>query len=166
MTAPSPRVLADRLEVVVKTLRAHGNRAVQVAPIYATEGVPAARYDRGPRSSDVATPTERAALNPHPNPYEGIDVRLEGCISTLWTVAGITEATIQALVAHAGDDDQLPAGSGTCECCGRVVRSDLKEGDRLKAGYCEACYRAWDRAGRPDRFEWVRVRRLSLGVAS
>lgn len=52
--------------------------------------------------------------------------------------------------------NQRPAGAGDCLACDRVVTG--APNDRLRAGYCEACYRAWDRAGRPDRAAFERTR--------
>lgn len=48
--------------------------------------------------------------------------------------------------------------SGYCGACTRWVEGTAV--DRLRAGYCQACHRAWDRAGRPDRpaFELQRKR--------
>ncbi len=49
------------------------------------------------------------------------------------------------------------AGSGDCQACGRQVSGSGN--DRLRRGYCPACYRAWRRAGRPDRSEFEAARR-------
>lgn len=54
------------------------------------------------------------------------------------------------------DLDEVPdhewVEHGGCEAC------TWGEG-RLKAGYCDTCYRAWVRAGRPDRASFVVARR-------
>ena len=42
-----------------------------------------------------------------------------------------------------------PAGAGHCQRCARWVAGTAS--DRVKAGYCERCYKAWQRAGNPDR---------------
>lgn len=44
-----------------------------------------------------------------------------------------------------------------CAACERPVAQTPT--DRLRAGYCAACYRAWLRDGRPDRFTFERSRR-------
>ena len=49
--------------------------------------------------------------------------------------------------------------SGTCQCCERWVEGT--ENDRLRSGYCEADYKAWVRAGRPDRAQFERERKQS-----
>jgi hypothetical protein len=45
---------------------------------------------------------------------------------------------------------------GVCAACGRdVAGTDI---DRLRAGFCSACYQAWLRAGRPDRPRFEKAR--------
>lgn len=44
----------------------------------------------------------------------------------------------------------------SCEACTRDVLCTPE--DRLVSGYCGACYRAWVRAGRPDRANFARER--------
>lgn len=48
-------------------------------------------------------------------------------------------------------------GAGTCQACERDVTGSAV--DRLKSGYCPACYIAWGRAGRPDRAQFAAGRR-------
>ena len=42
-----------------------------------------------------------------------------------------------------------PAGAGHCQRCATWVPGTAKA--RIKSGYCERCYKAWQRAGNPDR---------------
>lgn len=49
--------------------------------------------------------------------------------------------------------------SGYCNACGRWVEGT--SADRLRSGYCDTDYRAWLRAGRPDRFTFERQRQAS-----
>ena len=42
-----------------------------------------------------------------------------------------------------------PPGAGHCQRCAVWVAGTAK--DRIKSGYCERCYKAWQRAGNPDR---------------
>lgn len=49
--------------------------------------------------------------------------------------------------------------SGHCQACGRWVEGTAN--DRLRAGYCDADRKAWERAGRPDRPTFERQRRSS-----
>lgn len=47
--------------------------------------------------------------------------------------------------------------AGVCLACYRDVTGTPI--DRLRSGYCPTCYRAWLRAGKPDRFRFERERR-------
>lgn len=49
------------------------------------------------------------------------------------------------------------AGTGYCEACG--AHCSGAGDDRLRAGFCNPCRMAWDRAGRPDRATFKRERR-------
>lgn len=53
-----------------------------------------------------------------------------------------------------------PAGQGDCLACGRYVTGHPN--DRLRSGYCPACYMTWTRRGRPDRTRFERTRRREL----
>ena len=43
-------------------------------------------------------------------------------------------------------------GAGHCQRCNVWVSGSAS--DRIKSGYCERCYKAWQRAGNPDRAEF------------
>jgi len=47
-----------------------------------------------------------------------------------------------------------------CQCCERDVLNTPD--DRIVSGYCGACLKAWDRAGRPDRLPFEINRRNEL----
>lgn len=51
-------------------------------------------------------------------------------------------------------------GQGSCPVCDTFCSGAVD--DRLIAGLCDTDYRAWTRAGRPDRFRWVQERRGEL----
>lgn len=70
-----------------------------------------------------------------------------------------TELTTLAARAHHGIERQR-TNMVDCEACGRCVAQTVT--DRIKAGYCRACYEAWKRAGRPDRPTFERTRRYRL----
>lgn len=50
-------------------------------------------------------------------------------------------------------------GGGDCTACGRYVSGATD--DRLRSGYCDACRKAWERAGRPDRAAFENERRTA-----
>lgn len=62
-------------------------------------------------------------------------------------------------VTHAKESAEgwVSSLQGSCAACDRDVAGT--ENDRLKAGYCPACYTAWLRDGRPDRLKFERERR-------
>jgi len=53
---------------------------------------------------------------------------------------------------------RVPSVSGPCGCCEREVSGS--PADRMRSGYCTACWWAWRREGRPERFGFE-VRRRS-----
>lgn len=55
------------------------------------------------------------------------------------------------------------AGAGICGACKETVTG--KGDDRLRSGYGPACYKAWLRAGRPDRGAFETDRQLRSDVA-
>lgn len=69
-----------------------------------------------------------------------------------------THAALSQLTArlHTGRPEQR-TNIADCEACGRTVANTPN--DRLRSGYCMACRKAWDRAGRPDRVAFERARR-------
>lgn len=81
-------------------------------------------------------------------------------------------AYLLALGPGAGDGEarrKLRAGEGECRCCERVVTGTPN--DRLKSGYCPACWTAYCRDGKPGsdpqapglgRRRWERERRSNL----
>lgn len=60
------------------------------------------------------------------------------------------------IMATGSDKRGRISSLGSCAACSRDVA--CTPADRLKAGYCSACYMAWARAGRPDRLEFARDR--------
>lgn len=50
-----------------------------------------------------------------------------------------------------------------CQACLRPVVNT--PADPVESGFCHSCRVAWDRAGRPDRVEWIVRRRTALEVA-
>lgn len=55
-------------------------------------------------------------------------------------------------------------GQGTCPACDVFCSGAVN--DRLKGGLCGTDYKAWERAGRPDRVAWIRERRAHYAQAS
>jgi hypothetical protein len=64
-------------------------------------------------------------------------------------------STLDEIDRHSHVRREDPAGH--CQACSRWVEGT--EADRVRSGYCPACYRAWLRADRPDRARFERERR-------
>lgn len=65
------------------------------------------------------------------------------------------------LVTSTDPKELTKNGQGTCPACDRFCSGAVN--DRLISGLCDTDYRAWLRAGRPERFEFVQSRRLENG---
>lgn len=167
---PDPDDLAHQLETLARTLRAHGNRRLDLARALAATGYPSNTLGTGARSSDPTSTTEREALTDRPNRFAHIDQVYAHRLTDL-ARACRELSQVDALVAqHAADIDPIPAGSGECQACGKVVRHNplKRDNDRLRAGLCRSDYDRWDRhrkanptAHQPD---WIRFRRRELGL--
>ena|GEM_PF-3621290 len=160
---PAPSVLAKNLRQLADRLDDIGThkpaccRCIRCrAQTLAARGWPATTNGTdGGRSSDPTTSTERAALNP--GPYDDIDNRLAQQLQAAWHCCLELHASIDMILAHANDDDPVPAGTGRCLRCDKFVRPDGKHPhNRIQAGWCPACYRKWARDGRPDRSWFIR----------
>ncbi len=163
-----PDVLADHLETVARHLRTGGTQAIQAAHTLAARGYPSSTLGTGPRSTSDNTSTERAALNP--DPWAGIDEHLaRACLNAFRTTLNL-DSFIARLLAHASDDDPIPAGRGHCQACETFCKGDGTN-DRLRSGLCHACVMAWHRwrVGQPApalRSDFIRHRRQALGLAT
>ena len=60
-------------------------------------------------------------------------------------------------VARKLDRENPKPGAGDCLACGRWVTGGAS--DRIKAGFCPACWMAWNRGGRSDRVKFCEERR-------
>lgn len=162
---PHPDVLADHLENVARHLRVGGTQALEAARLLAARGYPSSTLGTGARSSSDSTSTERAALDP--GPWAGIDDELAHAIRAAWKATLELDSYVARLLAHASDDDPIPAGRGHCQACEAFCKGD-GENDRLRSGFCHACSMAWARwrGRRPygARSDFTRQRRLSLGM--
>lgn len=170
---PKPKQLARYLRDVAKLLENDGTQAVGLAALFASRGFPAGTLGdgTGARSANGSTSVERAVgvdgddgpADPLPR-WAGADRRLARTLRLIWKTGLDIEEQITALLAHGDDVDELPAGTGNCDCCQRFVRPGQtgSEHDRLRAGLCPACRAAWDRANKPERGPWIIERRRSL----
>lgn len=110
----------------------------------------------GSRGADTTSSTERAVVDPPLPMFTDIDNRLAKSLYLMWQVGLKVQTDARNILAHAEKDDALPAGSGECARCGRFCRPDQRQGDRIRSGYCGACYRLWLRRGKPERSAFSR----------
>ena len=92
---------------------------------------------------------------------DGFDAALEELRSRKGEIIGALADAQRCAVADVQADDL----EHHCRACARMVAGT--DQDRLRTGFCTACYRAWARAGRPSGDalrEWIQHRPL-LGVS-
>lgn len=80
---------------------------------------------------------------------DDLHVELERAVSA--TVHAFRLASSMAARTVAPAEAEAP-GAGHCQRCNRWVSGSAS--DRVKSGWCERCYKAWQRAGNPDRAEF------------
>lgn len=159
MTKPPPPIaLAEALEHLAQQLRTHGDHATHQAQLLAARGWPTGSDGPTPTTTPL-TPLEAAALHPHG--YTNIDHDLAKAMHHTWTGTHLTTTLLTRILAHADPTSAgrtiRHTGTGPCLACGRDVPGTAV--DRLRGGWCDACRKAWDRAGRPpDRPAWARLR--------
>lgn len=157
--------LVAQLRGLADLLDRHGDRTVDFARLLAARGWPSSTGGGGAHTpggsgtsgtSGTSSRTERAALNPHP--WVGVDERYADQLQLLRSAGLAVQATITSVLAHASGDDPEPAGTGHCRRCERFCRpTPDRPQDRIRSGYCPACYRRWLRQGKPDRSGFERT---------
>jgi len=158
---PAPAIIAGQLEALAKQLRVNGDQAKLWATVLAARGYPTATLGSGARSSDTTTTVERAvglsgdtgALTPPDGPWNGVDADLAWSMRLVWLTSTQLDVLMARLLAHASDDDPIPAGTGPCtfKGCEHFCNPRKNPNDRIKRGYCPSHYWRWWHLGRPDR---------------
>lgn len=165
------RDIIENLRASADEVSAHGARAIALARELAAVGYAASTLgDGGSRGTDDTSSTERAAglggpldAKPRPNRWRGVDARLARAYTTADRAAKDLKTLVADIVQHAEDLDPIPVGTGECQACGRFCRPDKdRPGNRLRSGLCPTDYRAYLRAGQPDRGYWIHQRRGDL----
>jgi len=80
---------------------------------------------------------------------DDLHAELERAVSA--TVHAFRIASSMAAQTVAPAEAEAP-GAGHCQRCNVWVSGSAS--DRIKSGYCERCYKAWQRAGNPDRAQF------------
>jgi len=137
------------------------------AHTYAARGYPSSTIgDGGSRGSDTTSSTERAALA---NPiFAALGSNFEVALGALGVQLTIVENLTLTVLAHASDDDPIPAGQGPCvvPTCDHVCNPRKNWDDRRRAGLCPACHQSLLRYQRRnpghDRQQFVAWRTKAL----
>lgn len=122
------------------------------------DGYPSSSMGGDGRGGSESSSTENAALAEHRR-----DVIHDDALACRHNMNDAVDALLRALrsTQHAEQKGTLSAEdvspAGTCLACHRKVEGTAN--DRLRSGYCAACYRAWLRDGKPDRLRFERARR-------
>jgi hypothetical protein len=84
--------------------------------------------------------------------WNGVDGELDRYLALLTHTASHVASLLTRLLAHASDDDPIPAGTGPCalRTCEHFCNPRRNPDDRLRRGLCPADYKRWARLGRPD----------------
>lgn len=152
---PRPNTIADQLEHTAKLLRQHGPRALTAADERTAIGYPSSTLGDGtPRGTTELTPTEASAsqLLERGDRHLARQVDLALAMRLAWGASLRLQQLIVDTLGHADPDSSIlpkQTGAGYCGRCTQWVPGS--ENDRLRSGWCDACRKAWDRAGRPDR---------------
>ena len=109
----------------------------------------------GGRSSDVSRPTERTALALLETRFvmdpqmRAIEIIRNETLAIRASALRIEKA--KSVIVHITDGRRgRETTLGTCNACERTDVANTGS-DRIKSGYCPACYMAWRREGQPDR---------------
>lgn len=176
---PHPELIVLHLRRLADSLERHGRRAIATASVLADRGWPSGTLGDGGASNGASilvvddetgpdgervsvTSTEAAAFQR--DRWHEVDRNLAMLLRLSWSTAVRLESVVADILAHADDADEVPAGTGACEACSKVMRPDARHPDRrLRAGLCDACRKHWDRSGITDRGDWLLARRAMLG---
>lgn len=153
---PTPeqwRDLAQDAAKAVADLRRHGPDLIELAALAGKDFPADLRRDGGGHTKPGATGGRTAALalaeRPDPLEADAKLVRDAATVMGLLIALGERAASLRAEPAASVE----AAGAGECHACGRHCSGSRV--DRLRAGYCDAHYRRWLRAGRPDRLRYA-----------
>ena len=80
---------------------------------------------------------------------DDLHAELERAVSSTVHAFRLATSIVGATVPPA--EAEAP-GAGHCQRCNVWVSGSAS--DRIKSGYCERCYKAWQRAGNPDRAQF------------
>ena len=149
------RILATLTPHVLGELERRGRETA------APDGFPSGGDGTG-RASSTTSGTERAALQRfgrvRPDATYLAFLSMRNNLDKVWEqLIRIEDAWISVQVSDAQKRERQTS-LAICEACGRDDVTNVGE-DRIRSGYCPACYQAWNRAGRQDRVVFEQSRR-------
>lgn len=156
-TSPDP----EQREAIRTELHAAINHICDTWPAVITQademgrGYPAATMNDGGGSSE-STLVESQALDPRFDPAHIALLALAEWQQTIRQIRRVDRA-FRGVTTTRPNLGRVSSLAGQCLCCQRDVLGTAE--DRLRNGYCDACRKAWERAGRPDRAWFERQRR-------
>lgn len=134
------------------------------------DGFPARTMSDGmPSGSSALTSVERGAEargfgQPEP---DSVGDAIRSVFDALRQMSVLADKMLHSVgyVDHVASksEGRVSSLAGDCQACGRDVAGT--QADRMRASYCQACYRAWLRDGKPERAPWE-VRRMAELAAS
>lgn len=111
----------------------------------------------------VSRPTERAALATSTDAARDAEVALVLADQAFDALRSAADAVRRLLPASQSEVESMrgrqTSTAGACVACGRDVSGSAR--DRLRAGFCDACRKAWEREGKPDRAAFIARRRAA-----
>lgn len=172
MSRQTIRLATDHRDVIIaETLQLTDNLIAELERkgrhLAVPDGFPARTLGDGTsRGTSLLTSVERAAESRvyHDAPPDNVGDAIRDVFEMLQAMADLASRVGRkiAFVRHVAEKSEGRVSSlqGECQACERVVSG--AETDRLRAGYCDACRKAWERAGKPDRPGWELQRRREL----
>lgn len=112
-------------------------------------GGPGSSLGGSGHSSDISDPTGRSALAD--DPAAQYLARVAKRVDLLHReLRALADETTGWQMRRVVDGERKPtSGAGTCAACTRWVHGTAE--DRIRSGYCEACFKAWSRGGKAER---------------
>jgi hypothetical protein len=129
-------------------------RAHEVAAVVMADGLPTSSMgEPGGGAGGHGDPTLSAVLQRQQHGRELAELRT-ACARINADAVRVFRLMSSLVALTVTPAEEHPPGAGHCQRCGRWVAGSAS--DRIKSGWCPACYVGWRRAGGPDRGAWNR----------
>lgn len=163
---PTPKEILDALDTLSQSVRQNWDLYVGKTREWSSQGFPDTADNETGRTAkgDVSTPTESRALQPDEiatarnqsishlnrliNECLALAIHIDTMVTPLPTATERTKT--DGVRPHA-------PGAGICGACEATVAG--VGNDRIRSGYCHACYQSWQRGGFAERGAFERSRK-------